>query len=118
MPKWRYAPINQSITKMLKCLIGNIICNIFRRACSTNQLVFLCQPIVFLFSSTMFLYSYEADFIHVLLKKKEKKLVRSFIFTSSRSAIYMSFHQIIPCVLTMSIISIPLNLDKGHHRQR
>jgi hypothetical protein len=68
----------------------------------------------------MSLYSYEAeaDFIHVLLKKKEKKLVRSFIFTSSRCAMYMSFHQIIPCVLTMSIISIPLNLDKGHHRQR
>ena len=29
----------------------------------------------------LFLYSYEADFIHVLLKKNEKKLARSFNFT-------------------------------------
>ena len=29
----------------------------------------------------MFLYSYESDFIHGLLKKYEKKLARSFNFT-------------------------------------
>ena len=29
----------------------------------------------------LFLYSYEADFIQGLLKKNEKKLVRSFNFT-------------------------------------
>ena len=29
----------------------------------------------------LFLYSHEADFIHGLLKKNEKKLVRSFNFT-------------------------------------
>ena len=29
----------------------------------------------------LFLYSYEADFIHRLLKKNEKKLARSFNFT-------------------------------------
>ena len=29
----------------------------------------------------LFLYSYEADFIQGLLKKKEKKLARSFNFT-------------------------------------
>ena len=32
-------------------------------------------------SPDLFLYSYEADFIHGLLTKKEKKLVRSFNFT-------------------------------------
>jgi hypothetical protein len=34
-----------------------------------------------LFYENLFLYSYEADFIQVLLKKKEKKLARSFNFT-------------------------------------
>ena len=34
-----------------------------------------------LFSSDLFLYSYEADFIHGLLKKNEKKLARTFNFT-------------------------------------
>jgi hypothetical protein len=29
----------------------------------------------------LFLYSYEPDFIHGLLNKNEKKLVRSFVFT-------------------------------------
>ena len=49
---------------------------------------FLCQPIVFLFSSTICHYSYEIDFIHVVFKKNEKKLARSLIFTFSRSVIY------------------------------
>ena len=31
--------------------------------------------------SSLFLYSYEADFIHGLLKKNEKKLARTFNFT-------------------------------------
>jgi hypothetical protein len=31
--------------------------------------------------SDLFLYSYEADFIHGLLKKNEKKLARTFNFT-------------------------------------
>ena len=37
-----------------------------------------CAP---LFADFSFLYSYEADFIQGLLKKKEKKLARSFNFT-------------------------------------
>jgi hypothetical protein len=36
-----------------------------------------CAPLL----ADLFLYSYEADFIQVLLKKKEKKLARSFNFT-------------------------------------
>ena len=36
-----------------------------------------CAPVL----ADLFLYSYEADFIQGLLKKKEKKLARSFIFT-------------------------------------
>ena len=34
-----------------------------------------------LFLADLFLYSYEADFTHGLLKKNEKKLARSFNFT-------------------------------------
>ena len=36
-----------------------------------------CAPLL----ADLFLYSYEADFIQGLLKKNEKKLARSFIFT-------------------------------------
>jgi hypothetical protein len=36
-----------------------------------------CAPLL----ADMFLYSYEADFMQALLKKKEKKLVRSYNFT-------------------------------------
>ena len=36
-----------------------------------------CAPL----HDNLFLYSYEADFIHGLLKKNEKKLARSFNFT-------------------------------------
>jgi hypothetical protein len=36
-----------------------------------------CVPLL----ADLFLYSYEADFIHELLKKNEKKLARSFNFT-------------------------------------
>ena len=36
-----------------------------------------CAPLL----TDLFLYSYEADFIHGLLKKNEKKLARSFNFT-------------------------------------
>jgi hypothetical protein len=37
----------------------------------------ICAPLL----ADLFLYSYEADFIQGLLKKKEKKLARSFNFT-------------------------------------
>ena len=36
-----------------------------------------CAPLL----ADLFLYSYEADFIHGLLKKNEKKIARSFNFT-------------------------------------
>ena len=36
-----------------------------------------CAPLI----ADLFLYSYDADFIQGLLKKNEKKLSRSFIFT-------------------------------------
>ena len=36
-----------------------------------------CAPLL----ADLFLYSYEADFIHGLLKKNKKKLARSFNFT-------------------------------------
>jgi cystathionine beta-lyase/cystathionine gamma-synthase len=36
-----------------------------------------CIPLL----ADLFLYSYEAEFIHELLKKNEKKLARSFNFT-------------------------------------
>ena len=58
----------------------------------------------------LFFYSYEADFIHGLLKKNEKKLARSFSFTFHYIPYMMSFHYIILGLVISLIASIPLNL--------
>ena len=42
-----------------------------------RQSAYLCDPLL----ADLFLYSHEADFIQGLLKKNEKKVVRSFNFT-------------------------------------
>jgi hypothetical protein len=65
---------------MLEFLIDNIFVmfggRVFQQTVgipmSTN-----CAPLL----ADLFLYSYEANFIHGLLKKNEKKLARSFNFT-------------------------------------
>jgi hypothetical protein len=68
------------IIKMLQFLIDNIFImfggRVFQQTVGmptgTNYVLLLAD---------LFLYSHEADFIQGLLKKNEKKLVRSFIFT-------------------------------------
>ena len=68
------------IIKMLQFLIDNIFImfggRVFQQTVGmptgTNYVLLLAD---------LFLYSHEADFIQGLLKKHEKKLVRSFIFT-------------------------------------
>jgi hypothetical protein len=45
-----------------------------------------CAPLL----ADLFLYSYEADFIHGLLKENEKKLARSFNFTFRVSLINLA----------------------------
>jgi len=67
---------------MLEFLIDNIFVMFGRRVFQQTIDIPMdtnCAP----FLSDFFLYSYEADFIHGLLKKNEKKLARSFNFTFS-----------------------------------
>ena len=56
------------------------ICYLWWACFSTDNSLYIgtnCAPLL----ADLFLYSYEADFIQRLLKKNEKKLVRSFNFT-------------------------------------
>jgi hypothetical protein len=69
------------IINMLECLIDNIFVMFDGRVFQQTVGIHMgahCPPLL----ADLFLYSYETDFIHGLLKKNEKKLTRSFNFTS------------------------------------
>jgi hypothetical protein len=68
------------IIKMLEYLIDNIGVIFGERVFQQTVGMHMgtnCAPLL----ADLFLYLYEADFIHWLLKKNEKKLARSFNFT-------------------------------------
>ena len=65
---------------MLEFLIDNIVVIFGGRVFQQTVRIpmgTICAPLL----ADLFVYSYEADFIQGLLKKDEKKLARSFIFT-------------------------------------
>jgi hypothetical protein len=65
------------IINMLEFLIENICTMLGGRVFQQTIGIHMgtnCAPLL----ADLFLYSYEADFIHGLLKKNEKKLARSF----------------------------------------
>ena len=65
---------------MLEFLIDNIFVSFGGRVFQQTVDIPMgtnCAPLL----ADLLLYSYEADFIHGLLKKKEKKLARSYYFT-------------------------------------
>jgi len=68
------------IINMLEFLIDNIFVifggRVFQQIVGIPMGT-ICAPL----PADLFLYSYEAEFIQGLLKKDEKKLARSFIFT-------------------------------------
>jgi hypothetical protein len=68
------------IIKMLEFLIDNTFVMFGERVFQQTVGIPMgtnCSPLL----AVLFLYLYEADFMQGLLKKKEKKLVRSFNFT-------------------------------------
>ena len=67
------------IIKMLQFLIDNIFIMFGGRVFQQKVGISTGANYVLLLAD-IFLYSHEADFIQGLLKKNEKKLVRSFIF--------------------------------------
>jgi hypothetical protein len=69
------------IINMLELLIDNIFVIFGERVFQEKVGIHMgtnCAPLL----ADLFLNSYEADFIQVFLKKNERKLTRSFNFTS------------------------------------
>jgi hypothetical protein len=65
---------------MLEFLIDNIFAMLGGRAFEQTVGIPMCTNCIPLLAD-LFLYSYDGDFIQELLKKNEKKLARSFVFT-------------------------------------
>ena len=90
-----------NIIELLEFLIDNIIVMFggrgFQLTIGILSLGANCAPLL----ADLFRFSYEEDFIHGLLKKKLKKLTRSFDF---------SFHKVIPRLVIMLIAAFPSNL--------